>query len=144
KNNGQGFEHKLAQLAIKSPEAAATAATGTSSTATASTSKTNTPTAGVTSGLTNQIQKNVLSQPALEQKLMGQKPVAHIANQDLKGALLSVLHQLDGELETTSPLATSISTSSELSKTQLANVLPQFLGMLMHRQQGELSQKQLR
>ncbi|WP_049629992.1 flagellar hook-length control protein FliK [Cellvibrio sp. pealriver] len=144
KNNGQGFEHKLAQLAIKSPEAAAIAKTGTSSAATASTSKTNTSTAGVTSGLTNPIQKNVLSQAALEQKLISQKPVAHIANQDLKGALLSVLHQLDGELETTSPLATSISTSSELSKTQLANVLPQFLGMLMHRQQGELSQKQLR
>lgn len=156
KNNGQNFEHKLAQLTIKNPDPATPATTSSINTKTPGTAITSSATASLlkadtlNSGpipnpkLSAQTQKNLLSQAAIEQKSINQKPIERMANQDLKGALLSVLHLLESESETSSPLPTSLTASSELQKTQLANVLPQFLGMLMQKQQGELNQKQLR
>jgi hypothetical protein len=78
--------------------------------------------------------KNIIPQVSIEK----------MATQDLKGALLGLLHQLDTELETTKPAAPGSPLTTELNKNLLAIALPQFLGMLAHKQQGELSQKQLR
>lgn len=138
KNNGQSFEYKLAQLVTKNPDGPTLS--NTSGTAT-TLSKTNTNNPGVVASA--QAQKNLLAQNG--QSLPNPSPIERMASQDLKGALLGALHQLDNELETLTPLPTSLSSASELNKTPVANALPQFLGMLMQKQPpGELSQKQLR
>lgn len=116
KNNGQSFEHKLAQLV-----------TGQQNLTSNSQPITN------TSPLTTGNKPAIAPQTAVEK----------IAAQDLKGALLGLLHQLGTELETSkSPLSTTL--SADPNKGLLAVALPQFLGMLANKQQGELSQKQLR
>lgn len=116
KNNGQSFEHKLAKLV-----------TGNQSTTSNSPPITNTsPLVGNKSAIAPQ------------------NSVEKIALQDLKGSLLGLLHQLGTELETSklAPLSTSLTTDT--NKNLLSIALPQFLGLLANKQQGELSQKQLR
>lgn len=128
KNNGQSFENKLAQLV-----------TGQKN-----------PVAGLnilnsTSGITSSLLKPG-DQPIAANK---QAPIPHVsiekmAAQDLKGALLGLLHQLDTELETAKPVLPGSPLATDVNKNLLAIALPHFLGMLANKQQGELSQKQLR
>lgn len=122
-NNGQSFENKLAQ-SVQLP--AAQVAT------------------------TNAVNNLLTPKNAMQQKLSaiaGQpinNPSANIDKiiaQDMKGTLLGLLHQLDTEItKASTPSLAAI----DLSKTTLANALPQFLGLLTNKQYGELNQKQLR
>lgn len=107
KNNGQSFEHKLAQLVIGQ-------------------------------------QSNGQPAVASNDTVSRQSSVEKISIQDLKGTLLRLLHQLDTELETAKPGLSGSPLASESNKNNLAIALPQFLGMLVNKQQAELSQKQLR
>jgi len=120
KNNGQSFEHKLAQLVTSPPNS--------------------------TSIAVNQAPVKIETQLVNNNKLAASPPISieKMATQDLKGALLGLLHQLDTELETTKPALPGAPAISELPKNTLAIALPQFLGMLVNKQQGELNQKQLR
>ncbi len=68
--------------------------------------------------------------------------VAKLITQDLKGALLGVLQQLEHERTTSS--AASLIPISETGKLNLAGALPQLLAFMMQKQPTELSQKQLR
>lgn len=133
-NNGQGFENKLAQ-ALQLPATTATAQ---------ATSLKN------TTGINpvNQLLNNGKAVPAARLNIgtqpLGPTPTSldKIIAQDLKGALLGLLYQLDTEIAATttaSPL-----TQTDSNKNTLVNALPQFLGLLMNKQQGELNQKQLR
>ena len=122
KNNGQSFEHKLAEF------------------------------------VTNQKSGTLLAPALLQQKpstpalamqtnqsvRLPTNSVDKIAAQDLKGALLGLAHQLDTELETLNPLLSSTPITTEANKNLLAISLPQLLSLLANKQQGELSQKQLR
>lgn len=143
KNNGQTFENKLAQLAGQKNSALAATSNPASSpahknsVASAAFNAINGTTtallkAGNQSGTTN------------TQIATHQVSVERIASQDLKGALLGLLHQLGTELEATKPPLAGSLITGELNKNLLAIALPQFLGVLANRQQGELSQKQLR
>ena len=139
KNNGQSFENKLAQLLTKNP--------GNPAQSTTSGAATSTNLSSSNSGLhaSIQTQQNLFAQNAVSQNLNNRNPIERMVNQDMKGALLGILHQLDSELEPFTPLPTSFTATNEPHTTQLANALPQLLGMLMQKQQpGELSQKQLR
>ncbi|HEY0891962.1 MAG TPA: flagellar hook-length control protein FliK, partial [Cellvibrio sp.] len=146
KNNGQSFEHKLAQLVIgtQSSEPVPTLSTG------ALLAQKNSPPTSTTpvnpASTVNSALLTINTSPGANNKttISTQNPVEKIANQDLKGALLGLLHQLDTELETTKPALPGSPLATEINKNVLAIALPQFLGMLTHRQQGELSQKQLR
>lgn len=146
KNNGQSFEHKLAQLVTgkQSSEPVSTSAI-----ITPSPQKTSSSTAAnllnSASTVNSPLLKISASATANNKPIMSaQNPVEKIATQDLKGALLGLLHQLDTELETTKPAVSGSLLATELNKNLLAIALPQFLGMLAHKQHGELSQKQLR
>jgi len=136
-NNGQGFENKLAQT-LKSPLAPTTPAQPSIKNAANTISATNSP--------INQLLNSGKNIPAKLQNInaqqTGQTPssIDKMITQDLKGALLGLLHQLDTEITGTSPLLAQ----SDSTKNSLANALPQFLGLLMNKQQGELNQKQLR
>lgn len=120
KNNGQSFENKLAQLvtAQQVPTPVSSTMTNTS------------PVAG--------------NKSVNNQTIVPQNSVEKIASQDLKGALLGLLHQLDSELETSKPAAVGTPLAADANKNLLPIALPQFLGMLASKQQGELNQKQLR
>ena len=121
KNNGQHFEQKLAQLV-----------TGVKNNALAL--------APATSSLTKPDNQPVTAnKPAV----IPQVSIEKMAAQDLKGALLGLLHQLDSELEI-SKLALPGTLVNEFNKNLPTISLPQFLGMLAQKQQGELNQKQLR
>lgn len=144
KNNGQGFEHKLAQLVTgqKNSELLAT-------TDAPFPQKNSAPTIANSlnpaSTVTSPLLKTSTSPLANNKPIMPpQNSVEKIATQDLKGALLGLLHQLDTELETAKPALSGSPLATELNKNLLAITLPQFLGMLANKQQGELSQKQLR
>ena len=116
KNNGQSFEHKLAQLV-----------TGQQSLTSAPSPITNTsPLAGNKSAI------------------VPQNSVEKIALQDLKGSLLGLLHQLGTELEASKLAPPGAPLTADANKNLLSIALPQFLGLLANKQQGELSQKQLR
>lgn len=136
-NNGQGFENKLAQT-LKSPLAPTTPAQPSIKNAANTTSATNSP--------INQLLNSGKNIPVKLQNInaqqTGQTPssIDKMIAQDLKGALLGLLHQLDTEITGASPLLAQ----SDSTKNSLANALPQFLGLLMNKQQGELNQKQLR
>ena len=144
KNNGQSFEQKLAQLVTRQPSAEVPPIpTGSnppadkkSATATTLNSSLN------VNGPLLKTNNSALIPP--KPGVMQLRSVEKIAAQDLKGALLGLLHQLDAELETAKPALPGSSLTTELNKNLLAIALPQFLGMLAHKQQGELSQKQLR
>lgn len=132
KNNGQSFEHKLASL-IAHPK------TGESATVP-------TPTKATTSILASGQPAHALASLTNKSITPTQTPmtVDKLAAQDLKGALLGLAHQLDTELETLKPALPSSSLTTDVNKNLLAITLPQFLGMLTNKQQGELNQKQLR
>jgi len=142
KNNGQSFEHKLAQLVSGQKNNELSLAP--------SSLKTNPPAATV--NVLNTVSGTML--PLLKsgnQAITANKQIPiplvsieKMAAQDLKGALLGLLHQLDTELETAKPALTESPLVTELNKNLLAIALPQFLSMLANKQQGELSQKQLR
>ncbi|WP_331352441.1 flagellar hook-length control protein FliK [Cellvibrio sp. UBA7671] len=146
KNNGQSFEHKLAQFVTgkQSSEAVSTFSTG------ALLAQKNSPPTSTTpvnpASTVNSALLTTHMSPGANNKttISAQNPVEKIATQDLKGALLGLLHQLDTELETTKPTLPGSPLATEINKNVLAIALPQFLGMLTHKQQGELSQKQLR
>lgn len=120
KNNGQSFENKLAQLitAQQVPTPVSSTMTNTS------------PVAG--------------NKSVNNQTIAPQNSVEKIASQDLKGALLGLLHQLDSELDTSKLAPVGTSLAADANKNLLPIALPQFLGMLANKQQGELNQKQLR
>ena len=134
KNNGQSFEQKLASL-IAQPKTGESATVPTPTKPTTSILASGQPSHSLAS-LTN---KSITSTPT-------QTPmtVDKLAAQDLKGALLGLAHQLDTELETLKPALPSSSLTTDVNKNLLAITLPQFLGMLTNKQQGELNQKQLR
>ncbi len=147
KNNGQSFEHKLAQLVTgqKNNELslAPTGANPSSPQKSPSTTVVNTlnATAGTASALMKPGSQLIT---ASKQALIPQVSVEKMAAQDLKGALLGLLHQLDTELETAKPVLPGSPLATDINKNLLAIALPHFLGMLANKQQGELSQKQLR
>lgn len=145
KNNGQSFEHKLAQLMTgqKNNELSLSPATASSPQKNPTTTVTNTPNtaSGTMSPLLNPGNQ---STAANKHNIPPQVSIEKMAAQDLKGALLGLLHQLDTELETAKPVLAGSPLTADLNKNLLAIALPQFLGMLANKQQGELSQKQLR
>lgn len=142
KNNGQSFEHKLAQLVTGQPASASEINTSSnqknsSSPAVNSLNPASTMNTPLLKKSTSTIANN-------KPTISTQNPVEKIAAQDLKGALLGLLHQLDTELETVKPALPGSPLATEINKNLLAIALPQFLGMLANKQQGELNQKQLR
>jgi hypothetical protein len=137
KNNGQSFEQKLAQLVAgqKNNEL---------SIAPASTSSTQN-----SASLTTNLNMSPLLKPgsqsvATNKPAIPQVSIEKMASQDLKGALLGLLQQLDAELETTKPALPGSPLTNEFNKNPVAIALPQFLGLLANQQRGELNQKQLR
>ncbi|MEN0037735.1 MAG: hypothetical protein AAGC78_11750 [Cellvibrio sp.] len=145
KNNGQGFENKLAQLVSsqKNNELTIAPAPTNSSSPKGSTTIANplNPTTGITSPLLKPSEQSVSPH---KQIAIPQVSVEKMASQDLKGALLGLLHELDSELETAKPALPGSPLTNEFTKNLVAIALPQFLGLLANKQQGELSQKQLR
>ncbi|PUA26427.1 MAG: hypothetical protein B0W54_21935 [Cellvibrio sp. 79] len=139
-NNGQGFENKLAQTLQPQSVSPATPTIQTPI-------KNAANTISATINPANQLLGNGKNIPIKLQNIniqqAGQTPSSldKMIAQDLKGALLGLLHQLDTEITTTtsSPFA-----QTDSSKNSSVNALPQFLGLLMNKQQGELNQKQLR
>lgn len=131
RNNGQSFEHKLAEIVINQKPANTAAAA---------------PAPLKPSNLSPSIPLSAtqLSPPAHKTLITNQNLVEKIAIQDLKGSLLGLAHQLDNELELLKPAAVAGLATNDASKQLLAIPLPQFLGMLGNKQQGELNQKQLR
>lgn len=145
KNNGQSFEQKLAQLVTRQPSAEAPPIP-TGSNPPADKKSATTPPLNSSHNVNGPLLKtnNSALIPPKPGVVVQQYPVEKIAAQDLKGALLGLLHQLDTELETAKPTLPGSPLTTESNKNLLAIALPQFLGMLAHKQQGELSQKQLR
>lgn len=146
KNNGQSFEHKLAQLVTgqKNSELSLTPTTS-SPLPQKNSAPTVTNALNPSSAANSPLLKTGNSPLATNKQIMpAQNSVEKIATQDLKGTLLGLLHQLDTELEITKPALPGSPLVTELNKNLLAFALPQFLGMLANKQQGELSQKQLR
>ncbi len=146
KNNGQSFEHKLAQLVTgkQSSDPVSTLSTGALLAQKNSPSTSTTPVNPASTAKPGLLTINTSPGANNKTTISTQNPVEKIATQDLKGALLGLLHQLDTELETTKPALPGSPLATEINKNVLAIALPQFLGMLTHKQQGELSQKQLR
>lgn len=192
KNNGQSFEHKLAQLISPIHRDSGANATNktTDSNQASDLVKTVTPNPLATSSLPSKpfagsaytqhtaaktliptgnnpaipIQNAIPSTPtalispsnATIQKTVPTIPntvaataipnsVSKLTNQDFKGSLLSLLHQLDAEL----PASTATATTNTLGITStsslpVATPLPHLLGLIMNKQSGELNQKQLR
>lgn len=70
-------------------------------------------------------------------------PLEQIARQDLKGALLGLLHQLDQEVTTATRSLTTPLPTTDLNQ-QNANNLMLLLGQLINKQSPELNQKVLR
>lgn len=141
-NNGQRFEAKLAQALGLAP-ATSTANTSTPTTAATSTN----PSADKALAATNNLALGMTAgkgQAAMNASLTGTERTAieRLAAQDLKGALLGVLAQLERERSLAS--VNALSPVSEAGKVNLANALPQLLGLLVQKQPTELSQKQLR
>lgn len=166
KNNGQGFENKLAQLSgqvsANSPSASAgqglvagdkntppNALLPNISAGTAAAGKTiNAAAPSGNTAMTKTIATNTLA----NNNLLGNKSpsnnstpgaIEKLAAQDLKGALLNVRHHLERELKE-SPTASAALVGVDVNKSTLATALPQFLGLLMQKPTGELNQKQLR
>lgn len=150
-NNGQRFEQKLAQalgLVMATANATAqpankqiplTTATQTSHGANTSPSDKNQLAgkllaAGTTTALATDVVASSSKTPAIN--------LDKIISQDLKGALLGVLHQLERELVASS--AAALAPVSETGKLNLAGALPQLLAFMMQKQPAELNQKQLR
>lgn len=190
KNNGQSFEHKLAQLIapIHKDSGANTTNKNTGSNQLSDLVKTvaanpltssNLPSKPFAASANTQhattaipignnpaipIQNPILSTPAslispsneIAQKAVPTVPntmaataipnsVSKLTNQDFKGSLLSLLHQLDAELPASTATAnTNILGITSASSLPMATPLPHLLGLIMNKQSGELNQKQLR
>ena len=135
-NNGQSFEHKLSELLHTS-----------SKTASSGNFLQNKPAADIlkntASPLNNLLNSTKLSALNSSNGSINAAPpeIEKIIAQDLKGSLLGLLHELDSEIH---KITASSPNQPDLTKTILLNALPQFLGLLMNKQQGELNQKQLR
>ncbi len=148
-NNGQGFEKKLAQLLSNSSASSQTSTTVTSTLANKSTATATTTSKSAATAVNNPLNPTnalLTASSATPAKLLNNTNssspgIDKIIAQDLKGSLLSLLHQLDTELTST---GTSPPSPTDPTKNNLLNALPQFLGFLMNKQQGELNQKQLR
>ena len=129
KNNGQRFEHKLAQsLQTLQP-------------ANGGTTTTQSATAGKINAVIN-LTANLLHRsrvPDITESTNAPAPIDKMITQDLKGALLGLLHHLDVEVNKISPPLTM-----DPGKNSLVNALPQFLGLLINKHPTELTQKQLR
>jgi hypothetical protein len=129
KNNGQGFEHKLAQ-SLQTPQPA-----------NGGTARTQSATAGKINTVIN-LTANLLH-PTRLAGITGSTnaptSIDKMITQDLKGALLGLLHHLDAEVN-----KISLPLTMDLGKNPLVNALPQFLGLLINKHPGELTQKQLR
>ncbi|HSC66867.1 MAG TPA: flagellar hook-length control protein FliK [Cellvibrio sp.] len=142
KNNGQSFENKLAQLinGQKNNELAIAPAPSAQAQKNAPI-PVNIPTnpAQISPLLKASTQPIQANNPLV----MPQVSIEKMASQDLKGALLGLLHHLNAELETTTPVP-GTTLANDFTKNLATIALPQFLGLLISRQQGELSQKQLR
>lgn len=150
-NNGQRFEQKLAQaLGLVMATANATvqpadkqilvttaAQAGLGASASAS-DKNQLANKLLTAGATNLLAAGVVANGSKTPVINLDKIIA----QDLKGALLGVLHQLERELVASS--AAALVPISETGKLNLAGALPQLLAFMMQKQPAELNQKQLR
>lgn len=152
-NNGQSFEHKLVQLLPTSTAAQTSIANTSTSAGINAPSNTTLPTAKDVATTVNNSHTptNALltAGKLIPTKLLNNiipsnnnsPNIDKLIAQDLKGSLLSLLHQLDAEISSTGAPPLSL---ADLPKNNLLNALPQFLGLLMNKQQGELNQKQLR
>lgn len=136
KNYGHRFEHQLSTLASTQHSADPASSSATTlvipqknSTTLAHSSLHTTNPASTTNNSQITLAKNSLEK---------------ILVQDLKGTLLALLRQLDKEAETTQSALAGSTPTNELNKHFFAIPLPQFLGMLLNKQHGDLSQKQLR
>lgn len=127
-NNGQRFEQKLAQTL------GLVATTNTTTPSNSNLLSGKLLAAGATSGLSAGVVANGAKTPTIN--------LDKVIAQDLKGALLGVLHQLERELVVSSAAAQL--PISETGKLNLAGALPQLLTFMMQKQPAELSQKQLR
>lgn len=127
-NNGQRFEQKLAQTL------GLVATTNTTTPSNSNLLSGKLLAAGATSGLSAGVVANGAKTPTIN--------LDKVIAQDLKGALLGVLHQLERELVVSS--AAAVLPVSETGKLNLAGALPQLLAFMMQKQPAELSQKQLR
>lgn len=127
-NNGQRFEQKLAQTL------GLVATTNTTTPSNSNLLSGKLLAAGATSGLATGVVANGAKTPTIN--------LDKVIAQDLKGALLGVLHQLERELVVSSAAAQL--PISETGKLNLAGALPQLLAFMMQKQPAELSQKQLR
>lgn len=127
-NNGQRFEQKLAQTL------GLVATTNTTTPSNSNLLSGKLLAAGATSGLATGVVANGAKTPTIN--------LDKVIAQDLKGALLGVLHQLERELVVSSAAAQL--PISETGKLNLAGALPQLLTFMMQKQPAELSQKQLR
>jgi len=141
KNNGQQFENKLAELVTdqKQNKLSIAPATPTQQNPAVATSTMNT-----TTNPTSALLKTGIPTANSKQIAIPQVSIEKMASQDLKGALLGLLSQLGAELEETKPVLPGSPLINEFNKNLVAIALPQFLGLLANKQQGELSQKQLR
>ena len=142
-NNGQSFENKLAQLIAgqKNNELTIAPAVNNSLLPKSPTGKNSFDAA---TGAVSALLKPVNPIATTKQTIPPQISIEKMASQDLKGALLGLLHELDTELETAKPALPGISPANELNKNVAAIGLPQLLSLLANKQQGELNQKQLR
>lgn len=140
KTNGQGFEQGLAQrLGLSLPTAIGTSPL---SSAGLTGAKASGSPAGIPAASSMAIKESLKSQgTAALANLPATPPLSKLAAQDLKGALLGVLHQLERESAT---LTASGILPPMTDKFSPNNALPQFLGLLLLRPPAELSQKQLR
>ncbi len=147
-NNGQSFENKLAQL-LSAPTLSQTSTTA-SSPADTNISKVTSTSKSAATAVNNTLNptralltpgKATASPNNINSTNTNQPNIDKIIAQDLKGSLLSLLHQLDTEINSagTSPLS-----PTDPAKNNLLNALPQLLGLLTNKPQGELNQKQLR
>lgn len=160
-NNGQRFEQKLAQAlgliaarttqTVTAPQSANLGLTSApavpESTAQQTIPKATAKTLGLTVNQTEFASNNKLlnqagagqPEPAAKPSASDNTQLGRIIQQDLKGSLLGVLHQLEPELT-----ATTAALSADATKLNAPGALPQLLNFLMQKQPAELSQKQLR
>ncbi|MFC3115607.1 flagellar hook-length control protein FliK [Cellvibrio fontiphilus] len=166
-NNGQRFEQKLAQAlgliaSRTAPTSSVPSSLGSSNASTlisAPNTSAQNPTAQNVSATNSKSPELMLKQVGINntEKLLNTSGVTNgqnislkaeikdsaqlgrIIQQDLKGALLGVLHQVEPELT-----ATTIALGADATKLNMPGALPQLLNFLMQKQPAELSQKQLR
>lgn len=159
-NNGQRFEQKLAQaLGLIASRTAPTPSSPHSTSASPLISTLNTSAQNLTAqhvAATNSKSPEVMLKQvsvgntekllntngqniSLKPEIKDSAQLGRIIQQDLKGALLGVLHQVKPELT-----ATTIALGADATKLNMPGALPQLLNFLMQKQPVELSQKQLR